>query len=347
MTTALPTSPPTPEAATARVRRRRRLLRLDDLRAAPPIEWLLPGFVHRSTVSLLTAQENSYKTFLALDLALSIVHGVPFHGRTVPSGDVVWLAGEGVSALRGRSAAWVQSHPDAERVGELIVPEGPSSFMDHRDVTDLLVQLAEDDIRPVLVVVDTVSTVVAGEDQNATGPMTRVVEQAQRFVDTCGATCLLVHHSPKERPTAVRGSGALQAGARSRMTMATHGRGRVRLTSEANNDAATGATLELRFLPVGESGVLVEADPAAVDAVDVAAAEGGPADEFRAQIEEALHEQGGNQTTKAHLQEATNRQKKRVASLVEALSHDPSSPVEGVGEGRGRRYVCGCRPCAS
>ena len=49
------------------------------------------------------------KTFVALDMALSIAKGLPFHGLPTKQGAVAYIAGEGARGLLGRIEAWYRS----------------------------------------------------------------------------------------------------------------------------------------------------------------------------------------------------------------------------------------------
>jgi len=43
-----------------------------------PIEWLWPGWIPRGMLTIFGASQGSGKSFVALDLAYRIIHGLPF-----------------------------------------------------------------------------------------------------------------------------------------------------------------------------------------------------------------------------------------------------------------------------
>jgi hypothetical protein len=82
----------------------------------PKGEPLIDGVLHQREYHVLCGRDSTYKSFLALDWALSIATGTPWNGREVSSGMVLYIAGEGVGGLDDRITAWESHH-------EVAVPE--------------------------------------------------------------------------------------------------------------------------------------------------------------------------------------------------------------------------------
>ena len=53
---------------------------------------------------------GSGKSFAVLDMALCIASGTPYHGHSVQQGSVFYIAGEGLSGMSRRAAAWQKHH---------------------------------------------------------------------------------------------------------------------------------------------------------------------------------------------------------------------------------------------
>jgi hypothetical protein len=73
--------------------------------AAPePISWLVKNVVPQSGAGLISGQWGSYKTTVALDLAVSVMSGAAFAGRHAVkrTGGVVYFAAEGAGGLASR-----------------------------------------------------------------------------------------------------------------------------------------------------------------------------------------------------------------------------------------------------
>ena len=69
----------------------------------PLIEWLVEEMLYQAGVALIAGQWGTYKTFIAIDLAASIMTKTPFAGRAVHrQGGVLFIAAEGQAQVRIR-----------------------------------------------------------------------------------------------------------------------------------------------------------------------------------------------------------------------------------------------------
>ena len=68
----------------------------DGLAERTPPVWLIHGILEANTFSALVAKAGSYKSFIALDMAQSIAHGIDWHGCKTQKGSVVYCVGEGL-----------------------------------------------------------------------------------------------------------------------------------------------------------------------------------------------------------------------------------------------------------
>ena len=80
-------------------------LPISEIKLQPP-EWLIEGVIEANTLCGLVGASYSGKSFLALDMALSIASGLPFHEATTAQGSVLFIAGEGNRGLLSRIEAW-------------------------------------------------------------------------------------------------------------------------------------------------------------------------------------------------------------------------------------------------
>lgn len=70
------------------------------------VEYLVAGLIEKDTTGQLFGPSGGGKTFVALDLALSVAAGGHFNDRPAKQGIVLYLAGEGHGGLRRRVKAW-------------------------------------------------------------------------------------------------------------------------------------------------------------------------------------------------------------------------------------------------
>lgn len=196
-----------------------------DVAAMPPIEWQIEGLVPEQSLVLLAGDTEAGKSFLALDLALRMVHGMPFCGLQIEPGSVIYLAGEGHAGLAGRLNAWRRHHMVGEgAAGEryLVTADGipPLSLKTMSKTIELVDMVArEKGHPPKLVVVDTLSQGLLDGDENDASTVAPVLRGLSDLRKCFGSSVLLAHHlvklnggkGPPAKPSrdSIRGSGAL------------------------------------------------------------------------------------------------------------------------------------------
>ena len=78
---------------------------LDALERAGTTRWTIDGIVADGSINWLIAAPESFKTFVALDMATCIANGRDWHGRATDQSIVVYLAAEGGNDIHVRRAA--------------------------------------------------------------------------------------------------------------------------------------------------------------------------------------------------------------------------------------------------
>ena len=72
----------------------------------PAPEALIDGILYHDTLAWLHGKPGHGKSFLALDWAGCVSTGLPWQGRVVTLGPVLYVIAEGVTGLRQRVRAW-------------------------------------------------------------------------------------------------------------------------------------------------------------------------------------------------------------------------------------------------
>jgi len=247
---------------------------VSEIMARPPVRWLVDRHIPRDSIGFLYSAPGVGKSFLALDLALSITSGFSrWHGDRVDAGDapcVVYIMAEGAGGLPQRLAAWRLHNGDAlkEAGGEmgagLRVLERTIDFMKPADVGKLVrsvrASVAGTGLRPCLVVVDTVSRALPGADENMQKDMTLFVTACDAVrIAFPGSAVLGVHHAGKSGD--MRGSTVLRGAGDFVFKMErVPGATLAKLTCEKQKDGADGWTdryaLVKTVLPSGDERVL-------------------------------------------------------------------------------------------
>ncbi len=190
------------------------LLSRADLANIPARQYLVNGLLSLDSLAWLVGHPGSYKSFLAIDIAMSVATGTSFYGRRVEQRPTVYVTGEGRSGLNARVQAWGQH--DAPDV-TFWHPEGIHC---QSDWWAMLVQACKDR-NAGLIVLDTQSNMTYGMDENSAQEMSVWVKALQRLQNASGACVLTVHHTNKSG-LAMRGSSVMHGAADTVIGMERH-----------------------------------------------------------------------------------------------------------------------------
>lgn len=170
------------------------LLRTEqELLSEPMPKQLVDGLLLENSLAMLFSAPGVGKSFLALDLALSIASGQEqFIGLPLrASGPVVYVIGEGGGRFKLRLMAWKQKH-------KIIDPlpfhwtKGPIDLLDGDEVKTFITEMKA--LGPKLIVIDTLSRCIAGHDENNQQYMSSAIENCEDMRLATGATVMLLHH---------------------------------------------------------------------------------------------------------------------------------------------------------
>ena len=183
------------------------VLSLDDIQRLPPVQWLVQDLIPKGSLAMLYGEPGCGKTFIALDIALSVAHKAVWHDYDVNGGQVVYVAGEGVGGLKKRISAW-HIHNEMEQHAPFIVIPTSIDLMADEDcgnLADTIRAVATDDV--ALVIFDTLARSMTG-DENSSQDTSVVVKAMDNIRESFGCGVLAVHHSGKDSSRKARGSSA-------------------------------------------------------------------------------------------------------------------------------------------
>jgi hypothetical protein len=185
---------------------------MTELLRLPPPTWLVDGILPSGGLVGLYGEPGSFKSFVAIDLAMCIAAGKPWHGQDVAQGHVIYVAAEGGVGIVKRAHAWLLEHdvpPDKADIAWLT--ESIPVNVDSENM-QMLFDRIEDDLRkqPTLVVIDTLARCFDG-DENQQEDMGRFIGGVDRLRREFDSTVIVVHHTrlgaDRERgSTAFRGA---------------------------------------------------------------------------------------------------------------------------------------------
>lgn len=189
-----------------------RLLRVSDLASLPKPEWLLQDLVPTSSFVIVVGPPASMKTFVVLEWAICIAHGVPWLGHQVRQGTVVYVAGEGHWGLAKRVLGLLDHKRLDVDTDRFLVVEGTVA-MPTGQLDELLVLIRGLPEPPVMIVLDTLARTFGAGDENSQKDMNAYVAACDRLREETGATVLVVHHTGKDVERGARGSSVLTGAA--------------------------------------------------------------------------------------------------------------------------------------
>lgn len=178
--------------------------------------YLIKFFIDLATIVLLVGHSAVGKTFVALNLAIHVALNLPWNGKRVRHGAVVYVSLEGPIGMRKRIEAIRQ---DLKLEETIKIPLGLiSGTLDLRtsddDVKLLIERIKEFGIAEgmpvVLVIVDTMAKALAGANENEFKEMSEGTKRAGRIRDETGAAVVFVHHFGKDDTKGPRGHSSLK-----------------------------------------------------------------------------------------------------------------------------------------
>lgn len=179
-----------------------------DLKNLPPPKWLVKNMFQQGSFNVIYGQPASGKTFVALDIGLSVATGTPFLDHAITQGSVIYLAGEGHSGLNSRVSAWEVEH--GMQVETISFIGDCPNFQDRAEIAQLIKQL--EPYQPTLIIVDTLARHMVGGDENSAKDMGQVIQAADALRQAFDCAVLVIHHTGKKE-NSERGSSALRGAA--------------------------------------------------------------------------------------------------------------------------------------
>jgi hypothetical protein len=175
-----------------------KLYTLEELETLPPPKWILDGLLVENGLTLFWAGSDQYKTFVAIDMAMSIATGRPWHGRAVKQGRVIYVAAEDESGVKMRMVGWRETRGKTDNLPRpdiLIQRDGVSLATEEGEKLIQSILAISEETRPVLIVIDTLQRTFGGANENQTQDMGQYILAADKLKNATGANVMIIHHS--------------------------------------------------------------------------------------------------------------------------------------------------------
>jgi hypothetical protein len=178
-------------------------LDVDGIMDKPDPVWMVDGLINERALGFIFGPPGSLKTFIALDLALSIATSqASWWSKAISRpGAVVYLCREGTSSFKFRIAAWEAHRKAKARGGKFYLIEHPTNFMSGADVAKVIETvkaiMAVAGVAVSAVFVDTVSRVLPGARENQQEDMSLFVGACEYIQHAFNCIVVGLHHTNK------------------------------------------------------------------------------------------------------------------------------------------------------
>lgn len=178
-------------------------------------EWLFDDAIPSASVGVMYGPSGTGKSFVALDLAMCIASGKPWHGFEHGSGrqsSVIYISAEGGRGMRIRKRGW-EDQNNTRVPGVKIMPK-PYMINEVGGATALMSlireYITETGERVSAIIIDTLAQTNSG-DENSTQDASALIRACTTISQEYNSTVLLVHHTGKDESRGGRGNSAFYA----------------------------------------------------------------------------------------------------------------------------------------
>jgi hypothetical protein len=238
------------------------ILSTADLKNIPRPKPLIDGLLYLDSLAMVYGPSGVGKSFVTIDMAMYIGSNLKWwNAREVANGAVLYVIAEGASGISLRTDAWEKHHGTTSGV-----QWHPSAINIHESAWVGALAEVVADIKPKLVVLDTLARSILGADENSSRDMGEVIANLDIIRRAAGSCVLVVHHSGKNLDAGGRGSTALKGAMDTELEL-TGDTSRMALKNTKQKNAPETERIWLKLEPVGESAVVVHAGADDDDAV--------------------------------------------------------------------------------
>ncbi|OCJ25344.1 hypothetical protein A6U88_02405 [Agrobacterium sp. B131/95] len=172
---------------------------LDDLTGANAVkDWVIEDVIAASEFTTISGLPSAGKSIITIDMAAHVAAGMPWNGKKVKQGLVIFFAGERREVTERRMIAFRQHHdvsavPLMVLAGQVKLGDTPR---DAEDIAEAARQYARAlGVPCVWIIIDTLSRTFGNGDQNASKDMNRYVNECEYIRDRTGAAISVIHHT--------------------------------------------------------------------------------------------------------------------------------------------------------
>jgi AAA domain len=230
--------------------------------------YLVKGLIPRAGLTVVWGPPKCGKSFWVFDLAMHVALGIPYRGRRVQQGTVVYLALEGGYGFRARVDAYRRTH-DIKDAPFYLVTDRTSLVPDHAVlIADIKRQIGK--TLPALVIIDTLNRSLAGSESKDED-MAAYIRAADAIREAFDCAVVIVHHCGVDA-TRPRGHTSLTGATDAQLAVSRDAANNIVVTVEWLKDGPEGDIITSRLEQVDLG---TDADGEALNSCVIVPAEGG------------------------------------------------------------------------
>jgi hypothetical protein len=244
-----------------------KLVRFKSVLLSTSAAYLVKGLIPRAGLIVIWGPPKCGKSFWTFDLAMHVALGIPYRGRRVQQGTVVYLALEGGYGFRARVDAYRRTH-DIKDAPFYLVTDRISLVQDHAGlIADIKRQIGK--TLPALVVIDTLNRSLAGSESKDED-MAAYIRAADAIREAFDCAVVIVHHCGVDS-TRPRGHTSLTGATDAQLAVSRDAANNIVVTVEWLKDGPEGDIITSRLEQVDLG---TDADGEALNSCVIVPAEG-------------------------------------------------------------------------
>jgi RecA/RadA recombinase len=179
------------------------------------IDWLVEGMIKQQSLVMFGGMPSGGKTYLAVELMLSVASGKPFLGQyQVKQGHAVFIACEGRDSVLRRVGAWNHMKNGGVDVDSAYI-SSREMVVTAPETADISIEqyvnaLEGGDIHPKVIFIDTMNYSLGSSKENDANDMTNYFRRITNgLINRFGCVVVLLHHTSKDGVD-IRGSSTIR-----------------------------------------------------------------------------------------------------------------------------------------
>jgi hypothetical protein len=179
------------------------------------IDWLVEGMIKQQSLVMFGGMPSGGKTYLAIELMLSVASGKPFLGQyPVKQGDAVFIACEGRDSVLRRAGAWIHLKNGGVHIKGAYISSREIVVTAPKEADISIEKYAQEidagGICPQIIFIDTMNYSLGAAKENDANDMTGYfLRIANGLIIKYGCVVVLLHHTSKDGAD-IRGSSSIR-----------------------------------------------------------------------------------------------------------------------------------------